>query len=455
LRYTTAEFGEDVTVLGRFVSGRTGAQMLITVWDLTNLVDVTPVSPGDQCAELNSFGVYYWKSSSLASQPTAQTEFLYIMEDQVTGRTYDGKFVLGGFTDESAINRYDQTVWIDTVGGTSGTAYDIGTPGNPVDNQADAMTIASNYGFSSFKFKGPLQLTQAFQGFSLMGISSIDNDVVDLNGQDITNSRFIDCTAANAMTGSNATFTDCIMSSVSGFDGLLNGGGLAGSFGLASGSDARLNDVRAITTGLVFDCNGAPTIKWANMLGGLLYIINLTGGTLEVGFTAAIVELQSTCTGGLVIFGGFAVLTDSSGPGCTVLDYTINPTDINAILEDTSTTIPGLIATSESNIRGADNDDLKDISDEIAALNNPSLSAIVDGIWDEVLSGHTDAGSAAALLTFIFDIEGGGWEVTETDDGTMVFTKADNSTGVANFALYDIDGNRTASGLLAAKRERL
>ena len=47
------------------------------------------------------------------------------------------------------------------------------------------------------------------------------------------------------------------------------------------------------------------------------------------------------------------------------------------------------LSTTESNIRGADSDDLKDISDEIAALNDPTAALIADAVWDEVRGVHT------------------------------------------------------------------
>lgn len=39
------------------------------------------------------------------------------------------------------------------------------------------------------------------------------------------------------------------------------------------------------------------------------------------------------------------------------------------------------LSTTETNIRGADGDDLKDISDEIAALNDPTVAQIAASIW--------------------------------------------------------------------------
>jgi hypothetical protein len=99
MRYATSQFGETATVVGSgFVSGRTLAQMLVAVYDLTNLTDVTPGSPDDQCPEIGSTGDYYWKTSNLAIQPTAMTELLVTIEDQVNGQVHKTKIVLGEVT---------------------------------------------------------------------------------------------------------------------------------------------------------------------------------------------------------------------------------------------------------------------------------------------------------------------------------------------------------------------
>lgn len=69
------------------------------------------------------------------------------------------------------------------------------------------------------------------------------------------------------------------------------------------------------------------------------------------------------------------------------------------------------ITASESDIRGTDGDDLKDISDEIAALNDPTAADIADAVWDEPKTGHTGdlktmADESANINTKINTVEG-------------------------------------------------
>jgi len=55
------------------------------------------------------------------------------------------------------------------------------------------------------------------------------------------------------------------------------------------------------------------------------------------------------------------------------------------------------LAATELNIRGADGDDLKTLSDQIdaipAAPTPPTVAAIADGVWDEPTAGHQGAGT--------------------------------------------------------------
>jgi hypothetical protein len=84
---------------------------------------LVPVSTND-CTELTAFtlggasdfSTYHWATSNITTHPTTQTELLYRMRDAYTGRVQKGKFVVGGFPDESARRRYQGTVHIDGDG---------------------------------------------------------------------------------------------------------------------------------------------------------------------------------------------------------------------------------------------------------------------------------------------------------------------------------------------------
>lgn len=57
------------------------------------------------------------------------------------------------------------------------------------------------------------------------------------------------------------------------------------------------------------------------------------------------------------------------------------------------------LVTMEADIRGTDGDDLKDISDEIAALSIPTVGQIENAVWNAARSGHTNVGSMGETMT--------------------------------------------------------
>jgi len=89
--------------------------------------------------------------------------------------------------------------------------------------------------------------------------------------------------------------------------------------------------------------------------------------------------------------------------------------------------------TAESNIRGADSDDLKDISDEIATITVDN-AAIADAVWDELAAGHIDAGKAGQQVWTDVDAI-----LADTGtDGVVLATDAVNASALAADAVDEI-----------------
>jgi hypothetical protein len=85
------------------------------------------------------------------------------------------------------------------------------------------------------------------------------------------------------------------------------------------------------------------------------------------------------------------------------------------------------------------------ITTAISGLNDLSAAAAADAVLDEIVSGHTTAGSLAALVQFLVDIEGGRWKVVGDQ---MIFYKSDNLTEVTRFDLKDASGNPTMNAVM-------
>jgi hypothetical protein len=258
---------------------------------------------------------------------------MYIMQDQVTNRVYDGKFVLGGHPDDAAIGRYFNAVWIDTVNGSAGTTYPLGTPTDPVSNIADAYTIATARGLRKYVISGSVTLDRAYTNWEFEGAKSTQTASVALAGFDVSDSSFETLTITGAMGGAipkQASFVSCILDGVSGFDGVATDSGFENWLTLDAGpgSEALLNNVRAIseypTGGL--NINGANTVKWANSAGYLAIGGMTAGGSLTMGCVSTVIVWNGTNTGGNITIGGLCVFAlDLDPPGKTfVFDETYN-----------------------------------------------------------------------------------------------------------------------------------
>jgi len=93
---------------------------------------------------------------------------------------------------------YSGEVHVNTITGVSGTSWPVGTASDPVNNYADALTIAANLGLTKIALTGVISLTQTHNYWSFRGTSGVA--VINTNGQDIGGSIFVGI----GMTGSIA-----------------------------------------------------------------------------------------------------------------------------------------------------------------------------------------------------------------------------------------------------------
>ena len=87
-----------------------------------------------------------------------------------------------------------------------------------------------------------------------------------------------------------------------------------------------------------------------------------------------------------------------------------------------------------------------ELATELAAIGG--IPSAADNA--EAVMTHASAAELISNTTFAKDIEGGKWEI----DGTqMIFYKEDNTTEIARYNLFDINGNPSATDVY--KRERV
>ena len=139
---------------------------------------------------------------------------------------------------------FDGRVWVDIVGGSSGTEFPFGTPRQPVNNIADAVTIATERGFKTIQIVDDITLDtgDALSDYTIRGESPVRSTVTVNAGAVVTNSVFENCTITGTLDGGNVV-DGCQVDDLAYFNGIIkNSIMLDATVTLAGGVDAHLID---------------------------------------------------------------------------------------------------------------------------------------------------------------------------------------------------------------------
>jgi len=286
---------------------------------------------------------------------------------------------------------FGSAIYIDTTNGESGTDYPYGTPFKPVDSLANALTIANLYNIKEFYFSGMLILGQAYQGWSFIGAAALFNNIIVVNGQDVSYSLFKNCVLTSVMAGINIQYYECVLNDLSGACGLIYNGGLGGTIVIGEGQTFQGKSVSALGTPTILDFNSSGTsLCQLQCENGIFRIDNMVSGSIiQFTSTAGEIEISSSCTGGTVLLSGAIKVTDNSSGVYLVQDSVINN---------------------------------ETISEECS-----------DAVWE-----HVTGAAISANVEFVKNIEGGRWKI---ENNQMIFYKEDNVTVIASFNLFNQDGD--------------
>jgi len=276
-----------------------------------------------------------------------------IWDEPLTGATHN-------VTDSSGKRIRDLQEWgsyeggaifIDTVNGSAGTTdYESGTILNPVDTIADANTLAASLNLPRFEIAPASSIT-----FAASQIGQIFNGIgwtLLLGGQDISNSEII---GAQSVSGIATTptgevhFIDCEVVSGTLGQAHLKFCGLGGTITLSDAANYTLSNCYSQIPG-----SPTPIIDFGAAVGNTGLSMRSYSGGIEVqnygttGIDTMSIEgngqliIAASCTGGTIFVRGNFKVTDNSGAAVTIV-YDDNTANTISILEDTSTTLPGLI----------------------------------------------------------------------------------------------------------------
>ncbi len=239
---------------------------------------------------------------------------------------------------------YNGTIWIDPLGPVSGTAYPAGTASTPVNNWTDADAIADLIGVENFRLRHLLVMPvdEVLNGYTISGDNPVNSQLHFQGGQctglSLTNLSFGGMMGEGFFTASQC-ITGALMNVDCGlFECTLNGPITLDANPSGTADISFMNCVSGFpgSSGLVIDCNGTTAdIQFRNWSGGVT-ITNFTNPTSNMSLDSSqgTINLDPSCTAGLILVRGIGILNDNSGPGCTVVrDGLVEPRRIEMTLD--------------------------------------------------------------------------------------------------------------------------
>lgn len=215
---------------------------------------------------------------------------------------------------------YGGNVYLDLIGGTSGTTYPKGTLADPVDNLADALTIATSYNITHIQLNGDLTLNTNVSGYHF---ENWKNGTINLNNQLTIGSGFTSLEVSGTQNGFGRFFT-CRIANLQNLEGIYEACIFVDSTAiLLKAAQVTMHDCYSAIPGghfVTLDCNNnGLELEMRNASMGLKLINYKHASNLcDIGIDAGLIWIDSTCIAGTIYCGGIFGLLDESGSGCTI-----------------------------------------------------------------------------------------------------------------------------------------
>jgi len=285
-------FGGDPTISGQFAPSYF---FLMNNWKV--IVDYGNVS----------FGVNLYSEDG--SSP-----FIVGVGASVTNRNSDAVIVDNGISENLD---FGGVVHINSIIGTTGTNYPVGTVASPVNNIGDAITIATNRNIQEFHIYGEVLINQNLNDFIVFGGNL--RDVINIDNVNVSGTTFKQCLIYGNGFG-DCALDNCILLDVYGISGFFQNCGFKGSIGLSDNTEVTMVNCFSQIPG-----NNSPSLYLGNDIslslrnysGGLGIYDCKTGTTVTLEYNAGNCKILSGNTGGEIVVRGIAKFTDQSS-GTTI-----------------------------------------------------------------------------------------------------------------------------------------
>jgi hypothetical protein len=243
-------------------------------------------------------------------------------------------------SDLSAIqySSFDGAVTIDILNGVAGTAYNIGTLENPVNNIPDAITIANERGFEKFRIHGDLTLGAGdnVDGFEFEGHSPSKTSITILDAASVIGCEFKEATVNGTLDG-NAVLERCVVNNLNYIEGSIENCTLIGIITLSGTKPTKIYNCFDGTPGYdnnpIIDCGGSGRGLTVGAFTGGIDIRNKTGSEIiDLNLLTGRIILQETVTNGTIYCRGIGRVIDNSTGTANVIDEALYIDDIKDLM---------------------------------------------------------------------------------------------------------------------------
>lgn len=223
---------------------------------------------------------------------------------------------------EIQLEAFADKVTIDVASGVPGTLYPVGTPLSPVNNLADALTIATARGFNTLHIKSSITIASG---------EVIDNYILTSDdwavgvtlaaGSSCVNTTFEKLSINGVLSGVWNVFIDCWVYTVTNYAGWMIGGSFV-DVTLSPYDEGEQSFFDNIVPMYPAEDSiirmGTGTNLAATGMNGYFRLESVAAGSIAVvGMESGVLKVAASCTGGSVVVSGTGLLEDSS-TGTTV-----------------------------------------------------------------------------------------------------------------------------------------
>lgn len=243
-------------------------------------------------------------------------------------RLQDAVFVPQSMGETVARLAYRGAIHIDVTNGASGSTIGVnGLPENPVDNVADARTLADALDLPVYEVTGAITITTDHLSWTFRGTNpNVDIVTIDA-GADVANSGFERVGVRGSFAGTSGdevNGTQCIVGTqagtVSELYGLWIETNFLGTITIKTGEELGL--LRPASTNILgttfdFDSGPGPSRLLLGDAAGIFRISNMNQATHVLGVTLSggQLTLNASVTRGIVQLGGYGQVIDNKGAG--------------------------------------------------------------------------------------------------------------------------------------------